>query len=63
MDNKQLFLLYFWYSLTLVWVGFLGVRSEVWVITPCLNFVRIMLETSNLARKYTTSFSFGKYTF
>ena len=32
-------------------------------ITPCLKRVRIMLETSNLARKYTPICSFRKYTF
>ena len=30
---------------------------------PCLKLVRIMLETSNLARKYTPICSFRKYTF
>ena len=36
-------------SLTLIWVGFLGVRFEFegGGITPCLKLVRIMLETSN----------------
>ena len=29
----------------------------------CLKLVRIMLETSNLARKYTPIFSFRKYAF
>ena len=40
--------------LTLIWVCFLGVHFEVGgggKITPCLKLVRIMLETSNLARK------------
>ena len=32
-------------------------------ITPCLKLVRIMLESSNLARKYTPVCSFRKYTF
>ena len=32
-------------------------------ITPCLKPVRIMLETSNLARKYTPICSSRKYTF
>ena len=38
--------------LTLIWVGFLGVRFEVrrGKINPRLKLVRIMLETSNLAR-------------
>ena len=30
---------------------------------PCLKHVTIMLETSNLARKYTPVCSFRKYTF
>ena len=54
-------------NVTLIWVGFLGVRFEVgWgggKITPCLKLVRIMLETSDLTRKYTPIFSFRKYTF
>ena len=40
--------------LTLIWVGFLGVRFEVErgdKITHCLKLVRILLEASNLARK------------
>ena len=54
--------------LTLIWVGFLGVCFEVgWrgggKITPFLKLIRIMLETWNLARKYTRIFSFRKYTF
>ena len=51
--------------LTLIWVDFLGVRFEVGgTITPLsLKPVRIMLETSNLARKYTPICSFRKYTF
>ena len=55
--------------LTLIWVGFLGVHFEVGgegkIITPppCLKLVRIMLKTSNLARKYTSICSFRKYTF
>ena len=31
--------------------------------SPCLKLVRIMLETSNLAGKYTSIYSFRKYTF
>ena len=55
-------------ALTLIWVGFLGVRFEVGggdKITPppCLKLVTIMLETSNLARKYTPICGFRKYTF
>ena len=57
-------------QLTLIWVGFLGVRFELegggggkLPPTPCLKLVRIMLETSNAARKYTPIFSFRKYTF
>ena len=60
--------------ITLIRVGFLGVRFAVggggggrggWrsKITRCLILVRIMLETSNLARKYTSICSFRKYTF
>ena len=52
--------------LTLIWVGFLGVRFEVGgrgKTIPCLKGVRIMLETWNLARKCTLIYSFGKYTF
>ena len=54
--------------LTLIRVGFLGVLLEVGQggggkITPCRKLVRIMLETSNLARKYAAIFSFRKYTF
>ena len=40
--------------LTLIWLGFLGVRFEVErgdKITHCLKLVRILLEASNLARK------------
>ena len=43
------------FTLTLIWVDFLGVRFEVWGVPPCLKPVKIMLETSNLARKYTVS--------
>ena len=53
--------------LTLIRVGFLGVLLEVGrgvrKITPCLKLVRIMLETSDLARKYAAIFNFRKYTF
>ena len=58
--------------LTLIWAGFLGVRFEVCVcvcgggggeMTPCQKLVRIMLETSNLARMYTPICSFRKDTF
>ena len=57
--------------LTLIWVGFLGVRFEVAkgadkiTLPPplCLKLVRIILETYNLASKYTHIFSFRKYTF
>ena len=59
------------YILTLIWVGFLGVRFDgAWgrggKITPPpsgLKLVKIMLEASNLARKYTLICSFRKYTF
>ena len=54
-----------YYPLTLICVGFLGVRFEVVVggggaelSPPCLK-----LETSNLARKCTHTFSFRKYTY
>ena len=52
-------------SLTLTWVGFLGVRfvGGGGKITPRLKLVKIMLETSNLAHKYTPICSFRKYTF
>ena len=51
--------------LTLIWVGFLEVRSQVGQVKlpSCLKPVRITLETSNLARKYTLICSFRKYTF
>ena len=48
--------------LILIWVGFLGVRFEVGK-EGGLKLVRITLETSNLARKYTFICSFRKYTF
>ena len=48
-------------------MDFLGVRFEVergWgKITPCIKLVRIMLETSKLASKYTLTCNFRKYTF
>ena len=53
-------------TLTLIWVSFLGVHFELGggsIITPCLKLVRIMLETSNLALKYTSICSFRKYIF
>ena len=51
-------------QLTLIWVDFLGVHFEVGgKITPCLKIVRIMQETSSLARKYTPICSFRKYFF
>ena len=52
-------------DLALIQVGFLGGRFEVWrggKITPCLKPVTIMLETSNLTRKYTPICNFRKYT-
>ena len=51
--------------ITLIWVGFLGVRFEVvggGKIIPCLKPVRIMLETLKLARNYAPICSFRKYT-
>ena len=59
-------------SLALIWADFLEVRLEWEKISPppppsatppFLKLVRIMLETSNLARKYTPICSFRKYTF
>ena len=44
-------------------VGVLRFRFEVGGGVPCLKLVRIMLETSNVARKHTHIFSFRKYTF
>ena len=45
-------------------MGFLGVRFEVGEVKirppPCLTSVRIMIETSNLARKYTAICNFRK---
>ena len=48
--------------LTLIWVGFLGVSFEFggWVKLPRLKPAKIMLETSNLACKYTPMCSFRK---
>ena len=54
-------------GLTLIWVGYLGVRFEVGrgvkLPPPCLKLVRIMLETWILVRKYIHVCSFRKYTF
>ena len=53
-------------SLTLIWVGSLGVcfEGEGGVkLPPSLKLVRIVLETSNLASNYTLVCSFRKYTF
>ena len=53
--------------LTLIWVGFLGVRFEEGgggELPPppcCVKLVRIMLETSNLAHTYSPICSFRKY--
>ena len=53
----HLFQAFMTYFLTLMWMGFLGVCFEVeegvGKIPPSLKRVRIMLETSNLARKHT----------
>ena len=51
----------------LTWVAFLWVRLEVegeGIKLPdlCIKLVRIMLETSHLAGKYTLICSFRKYT-
>ena len=43
-------------------MGFLGVRFFGQNYLPCLKLVRIMLATSNLARKYKQICSFIKYT-
>ena len=51
----------YYQALTLIWVDFLEVRFKVRrEITPCL---KLLLETSNFARKYTRIWSFRKYTF
>ena len=52
-------------TLTLIWVGSLGVHVKVGgsKITPCLKLVRIMLEIRNLVRKYAQTFNFRKNTF
>ena len=66
MDMFTNLVLIIW-GLTLIWVGFLGVRFEVGgegvKLPPCLKLVRIMLETLNLTLKYTRICSFRKYTF
>ena len=53
--------------LTLIWVGFSGVRFEMGgggvKLSPCLKLVKITLETSNLTRKYTHICSLRKDTF
>ena len=56
-----------------IWVGFLGVRFEVGEglnlqftppsLQPCLEPVRIMLETLNLVRKYIHICGFRKHGF
>ena len=46
-------------TLTQIWVGFLGVRFEV----EGDSGIRIMLETSNLARKYISICSFRNIPF
>ena len=49
-----------------MWVVFLEVRFEEGEgnkVIPYLKLVKIMLETSNLARKYTHICSFRKYIF
>ena len=58
-------------DLTLIWVLFLevlfglceggGGRVGKITPTPCLKLVRIMLETSKVAHKYTPICSFRKY--
>ena len=44
-------------------VGFLRFCFEAGGGVHCLKLVRIMLQTLNVARKYTHIFSFRKYTF
>ena len=63
-QNMKIFIPCDYYS-TLIWVGYLGVRFEVGGggELPRLKLVKIMLETSNLARKYKLICSFRKYTF
>ena len=51
-------------TLTLISVGFLGVRFEVEEVKlPRLKRVRIMLETLNVALRYAPICSFREYTF
>ena len=55
-------------TLTLIWVGFLGASFKVkggggGGKLPRLKLVRIMLENSNLAHKYTHICSLRKYIF
>ena len=62
-DTEKIYGCNFVASLSVIWVGFLGVLFEVCVClegaqhypspSPCLKLVRIMLESWNLARKYT----------
>ena len=51
------------YFYCFIWVGFWGfiLRWGGGKLTPCLKFIRIMKETSDLARKYTHICSFIKY--
>ena len=57
-------LFYKTWALTLICVGFLGIRFEVGSkITHCRKLVRILLEAWNLVRKYRHIFNFKKYTF
>ena len=61
-----LYLLRIIFRLTLIWVGFLGVRFarvRVGKITSLLKLVRIILETWNLVRTYTHISSFKKVSF
>ena len=53
------------FKLTLIWLGFLGVRLELGegkINPPCLKLVRMKLETSNLVRKYKDIYSSRTYT-
>ena len=53
------------YELTINCVDFLGVHIKVGVggLHPCIKLVRVILQTSDLAHKYTHICSFNKHTF
>ena len=54
---------FFFFELNLFYFNFLGGWGWNYPPPPCIKLVRIMLETSNLARKYTLIYSFRKDTF